>query len=116
MLFGADAAGGSRCCGASQSPALPWRLRTRSPLALLFAAGFFELSFYAMAQTLVQVHAPPPLRGRVIGVFLMFSLGMRAFSGVTVGLGGSFMGVHWSLAASAGLVLVAILALRAAVR
>lgn len=51
-----------------------------------------------------------------IGVFLMLSLGMRAFSGGTVGLGGSFMGVHWSLAASAALVFVAIVALRAAIR
>jgi hypothetical protein len=27
--------------------------------------------------------------------------GMRAFSGVTVGMGGSLVGVHWSLAVSA---------------
>jgi hypothetical protein len=26
--------------------------------------------------------------------------GLRAFSGVTVGMGGSFVGVHWSLALS----------------
>src|SRR5262245_39569388 len=37
-------------------------------LAALFAAGFFELSFNAMAQTLVQVQAPPAKRGRVIGL------------------------------------------------
>ena len=35
-------------------------------LAFLFAAGFCELSFNAMAQTLVQVHAPATMRGRVI--------------------------------------------------
>src|SRR5437879_3884918 len=76
-------------------------------LALLFIAGFFELSFNAMAQTLVQVHAPSEVRGRIIGLFAMASLGLRAFSGVTVGLGGSLIGIHWSLAASA----VALLAL-----
>jgi MFS family permease len=70
-------------------------------LALLFAAGFFELSFNAMAQTLVQVHAPADMRGRVIGLFNMASLGLRAFSGVSVGLIGSLIGVHWSLALSA---------------
>ena len=70
-------------------------------LALLFAAGFLELSFYAMAQTLVQVHAPVLLRGRVIGLFNMFSLGLRAFSGITVGIAGSLIGIHWSLALSA---------------
>lgn len=72
-------------------------------LALLFAAGFLELSFFAMAQTLVQLHAPPETRGRVIGVFIMSAMGMRAFSGVTMGLGSSVVGIHWSLAISAAL-------------
>src|ERR1019366_6448713 len=73
------------------------------PLALgfLFAAGFLELSFNAMAQSLVQINAPPDKRGRVIGLFNMASLGLRAFSGVSVGLLGSLIGVHWSLALSA---------------
>jgi MFS family permease len=70
-------------------------------LALLFAAGFFELSFNAMAMSLVQINAPPGNRGRVIGLFSMASLGLRAFSGVSVGLLGSVIGVHWSLAAAA---------------
>jgi MFS family permease len=82
-------------------------------LALLFVAGFFELSFNAMAQTLVQVHAPSEVRGRVIGLFAMASLGLRAFSGVTVGLGGSLIGVHWSLAASAAALLLLTMALLA---
>jgi hypothetical protein len=62
-----------------------------------------------MAQTLVQLHAPPEMRGRVIGVFTMSAMGLRAFSGVTVGVGGSLIGIHWSLAISAG-VLFALLA------
>src|ERR1700722_17399851 len=70
-------------------------------LGFLFAAGFLELSFNAMAQTLVQMNAPPDKRGRVIGLFNMSSLGLRAFSGVSVGLLGSLIGVHWSLALSA---------------
>jgi MFS family permease len=74
-------------------------------LALLFAAGFLELAFYAMAQTLVQVQAPAELRGRVIGLFVMASLGLRAFSGITVGLGGAAVGIHWSLALSAAVFL-----------
>ena len=79
-------------------------------LALLFVAGFLELSFNAMAQTLVQIRAPEDLRGRVIGLFAMASLGCRAFSGITVGLGGAWLGIHWSLALSA----LALLALTAA--
>jgi MFS family permease len=70
-------------------------------LVLLFTAGFFELSFSSMTQTLVQLHAPTEIRGRVLGLFNMSALGMRAFSGVTVGLAGSLVTVHVSLAASA---------------
>jgi MFS family permease len=81
------------------------------PLAfvLLFVAGFLQLAFSAMGQTLVQLHAPAEIRGRVIGLYSMSSLGLRAFSGVTVGILGSLIGVHWSLALSA-LALLAITA------
>jgi MFS family permease len=75
-------------------------------LALLATAGFFELSFNAMAQTLVQLNAPDAVRGRVLGLFNMASLGARAFSGVSVGLMGGLVGIHWSLAASALAVLL----------
>jgi MFS family permease len=71
-------------------------------LLLLFTAGFFELSFSSMMQTLVQLNAPNEIRGRVLGLFNMSSLGLRAFSGVTVGLVGSVVGIHASLAVSAG--------------
>jgi hypothetical protein len=53
-----------------------------------------------MAQTIVQVLAPVHLRGRLIGLFSMASMGLRAFSGVTVGVVGGLIGVHWSLALS----------------
>jgi hypothetical protein len=77
-------------------------------LLLLFVAGFVELSFNAMAQTLVQLDAPPDMRGRAIGVFNMFAAGMRTFSGITVGLVGASIGIHWSLAASACVLFVVI--------
>jgi MFS family permease len=77
-------------------------------LALLFAVGFLELSFNAMAQTLVQLRAPESDRGRVIGLYILSALGMRAFSGVTIGIIGGLIGIHGSLALSA-LVLLAIL-------
>ena len=75
-------------------------------LILLFAAGFLELSFNAMTQTLVQLNAPGDIRGRVIGLFNMASLGLRAFSGITVGLGGAVIGIHLSLGISAVVLLV----------
>ena len=67
-------------------------------LVLLFCAGFFELSFSSMAQTIVQLNAPNEIRGRVLGLFNMSALGLRAFSGITVGLVGSILTVHVSLA------------------
>lgn len=70
-------------------------------IALLFAAGFFELSFNTMAQALVQINAPADSRGRVVGLFNMAGLGMRAFSGLTVGVVGAGIGIHWSLGVSA---------------
>jgi MFS family permease len=75
-------------------------------IALLLAAGFLNLAFSAMAQTLVQLHAPTHIRGRVIGLYNMAFHGMRAFSGVTVGMAGSVVGIHWSLALSAAAMLV----------
>jgi hypothetical protein len=49
----------------------------------------------------------------VIGLFNMAALGMRAFSGVTVGLLGALIGIHWSLALSALTLLSVVLALGA---
>jgi hypothetical protein len=49
----------------------------------------------------VQLNAPDTIRGRVLGLFSMSALGLRAFSGVTVGLLGSVTNIHTSLAVSA---------------
>ncbi len=80
-------------------------------LVLLFIAGFSELSFASMAQALVQLNAPADLRGHVIGVYVMAGLGMRMFSGFWVGLIGSVIGIHVSLALSCAAMLVSALAL-----
>jgi MFS family permease len=82
-------------------------------LALLFAAGFLQLAFNAMSQTLVQLYAPARVRGRVIGLYSMASLGLRACSGVTVGIMGGLIGVHWSLGLSALALLAIIIVLMA---
>ena len=75
-------------------------------LLLLLVAGFLELSFNSMSQTLVQLHAPAEKRGRILGVFSMASLGSRMFSGFSVGILGQMVGIHWSLAVSAALILL----------
>jgi MFS family permease len=85
-------------------------LATAYPLAiaLLLVAGFVELAFNSMAQTIVQLNAPAQMRGRIIGVFIMSSLGMRTFSGITVGIVGAVIGIHHSLALSACILFVII--------
>ena len=74
-------------------------------LALLAFAGFLDLSFNSMTRTLAQLHAPAAIRGRAVGLFNVGSLGCRTFSGFIVGFGGGLIGIHWSLAASAALML-----------
>lgn len=75
-------------------------------LPLLFIAGFVELGFNSMAQSLVQLYAPGEIRGRVIGVFAMAASGMRTFSGLSVGLLGAVIGIQYSLGASAAALLI----------
>jgi MFS family permease len=70
-------------------------------VALLFFAGMLNLAFYSTAQAVVQLLAPDHLRGRLIGLFSMSAFGLRAFSGVTVGVAGAVIGIHRSLALSA---------------
>ena len=78
-------------------------------LALLFFAGILNLAFFSSAQAIVQIKAPAHLRGRLVGLFGMSALGLRALSGVTVGLLGSVIGIHRSLAVSAlGLLIVTV--------
>ena len=74
-------------------------------VVLMFVAGFLYLAFSSMAQAMVQLEAPVHLRGRLIGLYQMSNNGLRAFSGITVGLLGSLIGIHWSLALSAVLLL-----------
>ncbi|MEJ1966378.1 MAG: MFS transporter [Gammaproteobacteria bacterium] len=80
-------------------------------VALLVVAGFVELSFNSMAQALVQLNAPVPMRARIVGVFVMSALGMRTFSGVMVGVIGAAIGVHYSIALAACVLFVGLVAL-----
>ena len=74
-------------------------LTTSYPLAvaLMFVAGFVELGYNSMNQTLVQLHAPAPIRGRVLGLYSMAQLGLRSFAGVSIGVVGGGIGIHRSL-------------------
>jgi hypothetical protein len=80
---------------------------------MLFVAGVSMLNFNYMAQTLVQLEAPPELRGRAVGLFGMASSGLRVGSGFSVGFVGTWIGIHWSLGLSSAILLAAILVLAA---
>ena len=80
-------------------------------MVLLFLAGALNLSFYSIAQTIVQLEAPVALRGRLIGLFSMAAYGLRAFSGFTIGVIGGLIGIHWSLALSSMMLLAITVAL-----
>jgi MFS family permease len=84
-------------------------------LVLLFMAGILNLSFMSMTQTLVQLNAPPALRGRFLGLYIMCAQGLKTFSGVTVGVVGGYIGIHWSLGLSAAMVFVLMISLFALV-
>ncbi len=70
-------------------------------VVLMVVAGFLNLAFGSMSQTLVQLHAPATMRGKLIGLYNTANNGLRTFSGVTVGMLGSLIGIHWSLIVSA---------------
>jgi MFS family permease len=75
-------------------------------VGLLVLAGIFSIAFTSMAQTLVQILAPPAIRGTIVGLFNTAMLGLRAGSGFTVGVLGAFIGVRLSLELSSLMVIV----------
>jgi len=87
-------------------------------VGLLVLAGMFSIAFTSMAQTLVQILAPPAIRGTIVGLFNTAMLGLRAGSGVTIGVLGAFIGVRQSLELSSLMVILvaAVLFLRHARR
>ena len=85
----------------------------RLAVALLILAGLFNVAYTSMAQTLVQLLAPPRLRGRIVGLFNTAMWGLRAGSGVTIGVLGAAIDIHRSLAINALVVALIALALLA---
>jgi hypothetical protein len=71
----------------------------------------FSITFTSMAQTLVQVLAPVDLRGTIVGLFNTAMLGLRAGSGLTVGVLGTFIGIRLSLELSSLMVVLTAVAL-----
>jgi MFS family permease len=83
----------------------------RVAVVLLVLAGIFNIAFTSMAQTIIQLFAPPRIRGSMVGLFNSSILGLRAGSGLTVGVLGGVIGVQWSLTLSSLAVVVIALGL-----
>ena len=96
--------------------AAAFSLTRNAPLALaaLFFAGISQITAESAGMSIVQLKAPDDQRGRVIGSYSMFGPGMRSFSGVTVGVLGSFMGIPTTVLVG-GVVLVVATALTIAI-
>lgn len=62
-------------------------------LAALVLTGGAQITATATAQAIVQLEAPAGERGRVLGAYSMFGPGMQTFSGVTVGVFGTLVGI-----------------------
>jgi hypothetical protein len=69
-----------------------------------------------MAMALVQLNAPPGLRGHVIGAYSMAALGLRCVSGIIVGVLGTVLGIHHSLSFAAAVLLGGLLLLAVRMR
>jgi len=80
-------------------------------VALLVMAGVFSITFTSMAQTLVQMLAPAAKRGTIVGLFITAMLGLRAGSGLTVGVLGAYIGIRLSLELSSLMVVFTALTL-----
>src|SRR5262249_8753319 len=84
-------------------------------VTLLVLAGVFNIAYTSMAQAVVQILAAPNLPGPVVvDLFNTSMMGLRAGSGVTVGVVGALIGVELSLTLSAVVVVAIALALLAA--
>lgn len=85
-------------------------------VVMLFLAGVLQLAYMAIAQTLVQILAPDQIRGRVIGLYNMAFSGLRFGAGITLGVFGTFVGIHGALVVSAAVLLLGLAALLAYVQ
>ena len=76
-------------------------------LVLFTAAGWTMAANGILANTLLQIHAPDHLRGRVMGVYSFLVLGLAPFGSLQAGWVSEHLGVEWSMGLG-GLACVAI--------
>jgi hypothetical protein len=79
-------------------------------IVALVLGGVANIASASITQSIVQLEAPPEDRGRVYGVYGVFSSGLRVGNGITLGILGALLGIPFSLALCAALLVVGALA------
>jgi MFS family permease len=86
--------------------------------ALLFVAGFCQISFLAVANSRIQTATPDALRGRVMSLYAQALMGVGPIGATQAGAIASWLGAPWAMAigaAIAGLTVVAVRVVKPAV-
>lgn len=80
------------------------------PLSMLALAlmGAFQVAFYSTTNTLIQVLVPARLRGRVLSLYVLTSIGLIPIANLVGGAAGEVLGVDIVLAAGGLLTVVAV--------
>jgi MFS family permease len=75
-------------------------------IAALVVGGIANIASMSITQSIVQLEAPADDRGRVYGVYGVFASGLRTGNGITLGVLGALIGIPFSIALCAGLLVV----------
>jgi MFS family permease len=85
-------------------------------VAALVIAGVANIASASITQSIVQLEAPPGDRGRVYGLYGVFASGFRTGNGITLGVLGALIGIPYSVALCAALLVVGAIAAGLAAR
>lgn len=74
---------------------------------LLICAGWFQIVFFATANTLVQLRSPDELRGRIMGMYSLCFVGLSPFGSLLTGAAAKWMSASVAIAIGAVICVVA---------
>jgi MFS family permease len=75
-------------------------------IVTLVIGGVANMASMSITQSIVQLEAPADDRGRVYGVYGVFANGLRTGNGITLGVLGALMGIPYSIALCAAVLVV----------
>jgi hypothetical protein len=79
-------------------------------IVALALGGIANIASMSITQSIVQLEAPGDDRGRVYGVYGVFASGFRTGNGITLGILGALIGIPFSIALCAALLVVGAIA------